>query len=261
MSDLEQLLAAAADRPAERPAFYDALMNAQIYVIGRSQNPDGRPGKVVLEAEQKLALEHWSNAEGEAFLPFFTSLEALESTLERESTYLAMNARDLFEATRGATLILNPGARYGKEFFPSEIDGLLAEQSPQRLSQRVVEQDTPVQLGQPAEYPHAMISALSDLFAKEPSVNRAFLALMHDPSRDPEPVLLVGIENVGSFDEISRKAGTVAGETAPKDKPVDLTPVVEGAAGLNDYFINETQPFYERKKRGLFRSLFGTGRA
>jgi hypothetical protein len=143
-----------------------------------------------------------------------------------------MFARSLFEITLGAPLFLNPKSPYGKEFLPEEVRHLLSDGVGQKPAQRTVEKDTNVLLGQPLQYPSRMIHSLTQLLAKHRNVKRAFLALMHDPSVDQKPHLIIGIEVDGDFERVMREAGNVAGDTAPDGEPVDLYRVTEGGRAL-----------------------------
>lgn len=261
-ADLDRLLAQAATKPASRPEFYDAFLEAGIYLIGQpTDEGTGTPGPGTFTAGDSLALMTCEDAEGEPYLPIFTSHEQMEQFVPPGTPYLSLRARDALELTRGSRLILNPAGQYAKEFLPQEIDDLLQTGAPHALEHREVPENTNVLLGQPNEYPHAMVEALSELLAKKKKVLRAYLALMHDQARDPEPTLLIGIEAEGSIDELMRSIGNVAGSTAPENKPVDVTRVQPGEPGVSAYLIAETTPFYERRKRTLFSSLFGAGQA
>jgi hypothetical protein len=91
-----------------------------------------------------------------------------------------------------------------------------------------------------------MVASLTTLLAKHSNVKAAYLALMHDRSRDETPHLIVGIEVEGDFENVVREAGTVAADTAPAGEPVDLIRVVRGQSGMAKYFLEEVKPFYER---------------
>lgn len=256
---LEEALAQAADEPASRPDFYRVLLDSNIFVIGHTDAPDD--GQGTIPAGAKLSLVNFEKSDGSPFIPFFTSLEALQRVLREEARYVAMPSRSFFEVTRGATLVLNPGASFGKEFFPNEIDALLTAGVNHAADQRVVEKETKVLLGQPANYPTRMVGSLSKLFQKHPSVRAAYLCLMHDPSASSRPALLVGIEGDGDLGVAIREAGAVAADTVPSGEVVDLTRVQRGDAGLSSYFLDSVKPFYERSWSTRIRSIFSPVRA
>ena len=116
--ELEQLLMQAVSDPAQRPAFYRALMEATVLVLTDNQAPEG---DVVLEAGSPLSLQVWEKQDGTNVLPFFSSLSALQRAVEREQPFMALPVRVLFEMTEGAELFLNPKNEYGKEFTPHEV--------------------------------------------------------------------------------------------------------------------------------------------
>lgn len=255
---LELALAKAATEPAHRPEFYRLLMESQVFVLGHTER--GGEGLKNIAAGESLSIQNWQKNDGAPVIPFFASLEALQRAIKEEQPYLALPARSLFEITQGATLVLNPASDHAKEFVPNEVAALLTTGLNQLPQTRVVEKPTQVLLGQPANYPHAMISALSKLLAKHTSVKAAYLCLMHDPSVQEKPGLVVGFEGSDGMERAIQEAGSVAADTAPDGQPVDFVRVVRGEDGLSGYFIESVKPFYERTAGSKLKSLFGFGR-
>jgi SseB protein C-terminal domain/SseB protein N-terminal domain len=257
---LEEILRLAADEPAHRPQFCEVLMNSQVFLLGTTGVKD-TDGTMDLKAGSTIEIQHWQKPDGSPVLPFFSSLEVLQKSIEAEESYLVLPVRSLFEMTLGATLFLNPKSDYGKEFVPHEVEQLLSIGISQAPSQRVVEKETKVLLGQPSKYPSKMVDSLTQLLAKHSNVKKAYLALMHDTSVDEKPHLIIGIEAEGDIEKVMREAGNVAGDTAPEGEPVDLYKVNENDSGLSQYFINQTKPFYERKWGSKLKSWLGVGKA
>jgi hypothetical protein len=241
---LELALMLAASEPAHRPEFFRLLLESTVFVLGSSDHLD--QGPVTLKANTQVQIQNWVKPDGSSVIPFFSSLRALQLAIQSDEPYIALPARTFFEITRGAELILNPRSEYGKEFTPAEVEALLAEGVSRLATPMVVEKDTQVLLGQPSNYPTAMVTSLTTLLAKHSNVKAAYLALMHNPSMDEKPHLIVGIEAEGDFENVIREAGTVAADTAPNGEPVDLTRVIRGESGLAQYFLEEVKPFYER---------------
>ena len=245
---LEIALELAASEPAHRPEFYRLLLESTIFIFGSSgQLTEGDEGLITLKADTQIQVVNWVRPDGSSVIPFFTSLRALQRAIADDEKYIALPARTFFEITRGAELILNPRSEVGKEFTRTEVEALLAEGMNQVVTARVIKDDTQVLLGQPAEYPNAMVESLTTLLARHSNVKAAYLALMHNPSEDEKPHLIVGIEADSDFESVIREAGTVAADTAPKGEPVDLIRVVRGQAGMAKYFLEEVKPFYERE--------------
>jgi len=255
---LEKSLRLAADEPAHRPDFLRTLLNSNVYVLGTAGTGEG---KVRLEAGSNISIAHWQKNDDSIVIPFFSSLQTLQRSITSEESYLEIPVRSLFEITLGTHLVLNPKSPYGKEFFPEEVRHLLADGIGEKPVQRTVEKNTQVLLGQPSQYPSKMLSSLSQLLAGHRNVTRAFLALMHAPSSDLKPHLIIGIEADGDIERVIREAGSVAHDSAPDGDPVDLYRVRKDDSGLSEYFITQTTPFYERKPKGWLRSLFGFGKA
>ncbi len=234
---LEIGLELAAAEPAHRPEFFRLLLESTIFILGSSEQMD--EGSVTLKANTQVQIKNRVKPDGSSVIPFFSSLRALQLAIKSDEPYIALPARTFFQITRGADLILN--------FTPAEVEALLSEGVSQLAEQRVVEKDTQVLLGQPANYPTDMVASLSTLLAKHSNVKAAYLALMHDVSRDEKPHLIVGIEAESDFENVIREAGTVAADTAPNGEPVDLIRVVRGESGVGQYFLEEVKPFYERE--------------
>ena len=257
---LEEILRLAANEPAHRPEFCTVLLQSTIFVLGDTGEKPTESGVTDLPAGSKINIQSWEKQDGSPVIPFFTSLEVLSKALDSEQSYIELPVRSLFEMTRGATLFLNPKSDYGKEFVPQEVDQLLNHGISQIPSQRVVEKETKVLLGQPSNYPTKMVDSLTQLLVKHKEVKKAYVALMHDRSVDEKPHLIVGIEGDGDLERAMREAGNVAGDTAPKGEAVDLFIVKPEEAGVSQYLIS-TSPFYERTWGKKLRSFFGVGKA
>jgi len=242
---LETALRLAADDPGCRPDFYKMLLEAKVFIIQHTEHP--REGKRRAEAGESIAIRHWMRDNETPIIPFFSSLEALQRAITEEVTYMELPARALFEMTQGAALVLNPSLEYGKEFFPEEIEALLSDGVNRVADRRITEKPTQVLLGQPAEYPEKMVNALISLFSRRGNVKAAYLVLMHDPSHDDKPHLVVGVDADNEIESIIREAGTVAADTSPGGQSVDLYRIDSDDDGLSQHFIHEATPFYTRK--------------
>jgi hypothetical protein len=256
-NELERLLKLAVTEPAHRPAFFRELLDATVLILGDSEQVQ-HGGDIALNADTPVNIQHWEKQDGGSIIPFFTSVDVLQKAVEDEQPFIAMPARVLFEITQGADLFLNPKAEYGKEFYPEEVAMLLATGGVSKPAERYIDKDTQILLGQPEEYPSAMIDALTTLFSQRKPVRRAFLALMHDQAVDEKPNLLVGLEvdgEQGDVEALINEAGSVASETAPNDEPVDFCLVSEKERGVSHYLITHTQPFYQRRWGSWLRNI------
>lgn len=99
-------------------------------------------------------------------------------------------------------------------------------------------------LGQPANYPHEMINALSNLFQKIKEVLCAYMFLAHKEG-DPKPNLLFIIDFTGEKDLLFSQIAAVAKDFLGEDEYIDLIPF------NSDFGKNATRdvtPFYRRKR-------------
>lgn len=258
---LEIALEQAAKEPANRPEFYRLLLESEVFVLGNTE--DHGEGRRTLASGEKVSIMNWQKNDGTLVVPFFSSLEVLRSAIKEQQSFVAMPARSLFEITKGATLALNPASNlsHSKEFFPQEIEAMLATGVNHVAQSRVVQKPTQVLLGQPAKHPSEMIAALIKLLPKHSSVKAAYLCLMHDPSTQEKPSLVVGFEGE-MLDRAMQEAGSVAADTAPKGVPIDFIKIARGSQGLSAYFLESVKPFYERTERSWgakLKSLISSG--
>jgi SseB protein N-terminal domain/SseB protein C-terminal domain len=238
--DVEVLLEAAASDSARIPEFLTALLEAQVLVAGVLDSDSG----LVAAAGSTAGLAPLERADGASVQPFFTSEARLHETLQAvpgyESRYLVLRCRELWEMTRGSTLILNPHSAYGKEFLPGEIAQLLDGTA--TMTPRVVAAATNVLVGRPAHTPSGMEKALRDLFSAHGTVESAFLGWKVVADSGDQSYLLVVI---GSSDELGRALVYFS-----QVHPVDVTFNRPG----DKHLLTEIEPFYVRRKRS--RSLF-----
>ena len=164
-NELERLLRLSVTAPAWRPAFYQTLLESTVFVLGDAGQDDAeKQGSVAITAGSELNVLHWEKQDGSSIIPFFSSVEVLEKASAGESpdeqAFVALPARVLFEMTQGEELFLNPKSEYGKEFYPSEVTLLLSNGGLNAPSELVLDKESQLLIGQPEEYPSAMIDAL-----------------------------------------------------------------------------------------------------
>lgn len=243
-NSLEAALQRAATSPADRPAFYRELLASRVLIIP-AEMPDMENGRIKEGQELKLsALEH----EGKQYVPFFTSA----SRIQGSNPYLELGARNFLEMTRGARLVLNPGAKYGKEFAPEEVEAMLTGRMFEPEAQYEAKKDEQIIIGQPVQVPHALLAELSKFFATQDKVKRAWLAWYHQPSREQKPGYLLAIETSKGVDfrALSGTTGVVLKGAHDGKDYIDIVQYTDN--GLSSYFTKQA-PFY---KASLWRRLF-----
>ena len=248
MSDLESLLAAAATDPVQAPAFLVALLDAQVVVAGQTQSSPGQAES----GTRSVTLAPLTRADGTSVQPFFTSEARLKETLRAipgyEARNLTIRCRDLWEMTRGSSLVLNPHSAYGKEFLPDEIAHLLDGSA--AMTPHVISEATRVLVGQPAHVPDGMEDRLRALCADCAAVEAAYLGWKVTPDTGDQSYLLVFVGPPTVSAQINDDLGRAL-VLFSRAHPVDVLFAAPG----EDHLLTSIEPIYVRKaaRRGLFR--------
>lgn len=241
-NDLERALVAAAEDAARVPDFYRALLESHLLVIDESPGPV-RTGWHEAEAGTQLRIRP-VEVDGVPHVPVFSSTTRIETFAQEPAHFVGLPARDLFEMLAGSHVVLNPGADYGKQLVPDEIQALVDGSMFSSHSPYAAEEETPVLMGQPAEVPHHVTEALGRFFAIRENVRAAYLALYHDPARHERPVVLVGIDAAGDWDALVGEASLVLRRVTRRDDAVELVRI--GDSDVSRYMVEETEPFFRR---------------
>src|SRR5262249_13847471 len=101
-------------------------------------------------------------------------------------------------------------------------------------------------IGQPKNYPHELVGALSRLFKKKPEVQRAWLVLLANPAQGQPAHLLVAVESTGGREPLLGEAGIVASAIAVADPPVEFL-FVDPQSRRSYSFLETTKPFYQSR--------------
>ncbi len=113
MPNLQQLFTQTQENYELIPEFIDQLLVSDIYCLGTQ------------DSDNKLQFRVLETPEGDQAIPFFLELEMIQQDIGTDAEYLVLNARKLFEITKGATLVLNPTSNLVKEFQAEEITQIL----------------------------------------------------------------------------------------------------------------------------------------
>jgi len=240
---LETLLRLAESEPAHRPEFCKRLLESNVFVLGEAEDDEG-VGEF-MEESSTVALVSWQEGDGSETIPFFSSLETMQDSIEGDENYVELPARVLFEMTLGSKLVLNPHSEYGKDFYPDEINSLLASGILHESSQQIIESEGEVLMGQPEENPSQLIDSLTTLFSKHANVKAAYLALIQDRDEGEEANLIIGIQGKGDLETVIQEAGLVAWDATEGNETIDFMVIEDDDDPISGYFLNECKPFYE----------------
>jgi hypothetical protein len=248
-NDLERSLINAANDPAHRPQFYKDFVKSDIFVIHHGKRPPEKDGKLTLDEGADLQTPTMQ-FHGKPYIPIFSSLARLQASVYGEVACLAINALEFLKMTAGSALILNPGPDFaGKEITPEEAAAIVDGSVWQPNVRYVAPKEIQAMIGPPKNYPDDLLEALARFFATKEQVKRAWVAHFFNPDRDEKPHTLIAVEVSDGFDEVTSEAGIVARHVIVPDPPVDFLQIT-GRGGLEDYFVKDTTPFFERRLLG-----------
>lgn len=127
---LEAALIKTSEDPKHQALFYGTLIKSIVYVIGWRVGPDGQrlpsEGNVVFTPGEQIAIPFVERADGKTLVPFYSSMRWLNACNDSTRPSMMIRALDLFELTKGSSLVLNQGAPLGKDFSPAEIAAILS---------------------------------------------------------------------------------------------------------------------------------------
>lgn len=111
---LDVLMQRAINNPSAEPAFLRALLDAELYV----HRPEG-------DDDDLLRIVQFNRPDGLQVIPVFTDLFKARAASSPSVEIIGLKGRVLFEATRGATFMLNPNDA-SCTLYPEEISDLLS---------------------------------------------------------------------------------------------------------------------------------------
>ncbi|GHA76569.1 SseB family protein [Cognatilysobacter bugurensis] len=111
---LDALMQRAISNPADEPEFLRALLDAQLFV----HRPQG-------DDDDRLRIVQFDRPDGLQVIPVFTDIHKAYAATSATVEIVGLKGRVLFEATRGATFMLNPNDT-SCTLYPEEIADLLS---------------------------------------------------------------------------------------------------------------------------------------
>lgn len=122
-NDLEALMQGAAKDPKRIPAFYQRLLESEIYILTpEAPMPPGRRRSLKYKEQINVATVEF---QGLQWLPAFTSKQRVSDYVKEPEVCLGAVARNLFELLPGSNFWLNPLGECQKPIPASEVALLL----------------------------------------------------------------------------------------------------------------------------------------
>ncbi len=239
--DLETLLKKATVDAACQNDFLKKLLSEKLIVIAQD-NICPRGYEMLL---RDTDVDIFTFKDGK--VPFFTSTDRIfdNCIIKKQVKFIKLKGEDLFKILKGKTLVLNPNSDFGKEFLPEEIESLLdGSYFTSDVKRAKINRKKPVKVGEALKYPRAVVQSLNKLFSGNPDINAAYLAFIHEPLSDVHPHYIFAIDAAQNYDNIISEAMFLT-EQLIGDKDFDFIRL-NHTGGIDDYFVNESTPFYKR---------------
>jgi len=216
---LEEALLRAGSQDSARPEFYRRLLSSNLTVLGKFGD--------------SMSIETVSNEQGN-FHPIFTSEERVKDFMAAELPHFSIDARTLFENTRGAQFVINP-ASVGKILSADEIAWCL-QAFP----------STAIIVARPKIFPVKLVKALCVLFTSRSLIRAAHLVYVAREGVDQEAHPMIGLEADGDVPRLAQEI-FVAAEAALPGTPIEVV-YIDPQSELDPLqkHMLSVPPFYQR---------------
>ena len=218
-SGLDHLMEAAAKDASREPELFRALLNGVLYVHAPVTD---KPEPVGDDASRVRLIMFKSPDDGTLVIPVFTDEAKAEFASRGAAKVIGVTALELFEATRGATLMLNPNDQKCT-LYPEEISALLANGTLAPVTKDRFDADQAQTFKLP-KAPAPLVEALKQALPAVPGIELAYIAGVkwRDPGRLDS--VLVALCSRPGREEREARATAIAMQRAMErlNLPVDI---------------------------------------
>ena len=246
-TELEQLLRESLEDDTKIGEFYAKLLSSELYVLTDGSN--AIEGSRVLEREEEILLINFPMEDGTPYIPIFTSLHELESSIQEDIGYIQMSGWDLFSMIQESDAVINPASEFGIHFTSSIIKDLLQDFKQDAV---VVEEGSAFFLTKPDFDTTNLKNALCEVFKKDSRVQSAYMGFAVWQNVKEPPSVVVGIIFFPDqeYPEIFQIAGPPANRFLPQGYNLDFIVIDSGAdGGMAAALLEEGECFYRIKSQ------------
>ncbi|MBQ6478735.1 MAG: enhanced serine sensitivity protein SseB [Erysipelotrichaceae bacterium] len=230
----------------------ELAMNARLLaVINIDENniEHKEDGTAVFKQDSKISFEMFKDTKGTDYLPVYTDWDELKKNENYKNIHvntLILSFDDISAITADkAGTVVNPFS-HNFVITPSNLVSMKRhkEYLTKGYTSNVVEKETTVQIGDPADYPTEMAEAIRQYAKTDKAIKAIWLKRM---IRENEESYLLVVDFDGDRNAVFSSIASVATSHLHNGIPVDMVP-------LHDRFGQNAatgEPFY-RRKRGLF---------
>jgi hypothetical protein len=220
-NDLEKAMLQAAQDPQALAPFYHLLLSSKLIALG--------------SFGETMALETVRGPTGE-YHPIFTSPERVKALIQDPTASFAIEGRRLFQITKGAQFVLNPGWSPDKILTADEIEWCLKTFPP---SGELI-------VAQPKVFPKRLVKALCVLFTSRAAIEAAHLVYVARDGIDTRAHPMIGLEADGDVPRLAQEIFAAAAAVLPGE-PVEVI-YLDHHSPLNPLqkHLLSVPPFYRR---------------
>lgn len=187
--NLDELLKEAITDSSKRSLFLQTLIKSDVYVICKSTPTEQGNSDIQLE------LVTTQNPNGDIFIPFFTSYQALQQFANRYADCYKINCLRFFDLVQTSSAVLNPNS-YGKEFSSQEIKSILMIARNQRIRAISCNRSDEIKFRPCTHSVEHLKKAVSKFLEKQPNVESASVTEM--TRENDVPQILFVLDMTGS---------------------------------------------------------------
>lgn len=252
-SGLDHLMEAAVKDASREPELFRALLDTVLFAHASIDDKTDQTGD---GASRVRLMMFKSPDDGTLVIPVFTDEAKATFASRGVARVIAVTGRELFEATRGATLMLNPND-VRCTLYPEEISALLTNGTLAPVTKDRFEEDQ-AHTFRLTKVPAPLVKALRTALAAVPSVELAYIAGVRwrDPGR-PDSVLIALGSSPGREDREARATAIVMQSAMDRlNLPLDIVHFDSNQARPSWITSLGLKPVYRRRPLSIASSPY-----
>lgn len=219
------------------------ILPAKVTPITNARTKDGR---TVMEQSTQVQFRLLENANKDKFFGVFTDIDELYKWKDTQSSHKVVTdfdslAQMVMDPKAGVLgFVINP---FGKSVtFPKPMVISIKQQRDYlKMKKNTIAPNTPIQLGEPKEYPIDLMAALINHFSTEELVNAAYLRMME---QNGQKSYFIVVDFVGDMESTFEAISEVAKPHLDDDIQLSMMPYsMEFAKSA----VKGIEPFYKKQ--------------
>ncbi|MBI0578661.1 enhanced serine sensitivity protein SseB C-terminal domain-containing protein [Neobacillus cucumis] len=251
----DAILGTVIDQPEMRFNFYQAFLELELIVLGRTANI----GPSQDDEGPSLFLKY-IEIENELVLPVYSSLKKFLTIFPSNQHYVQIHSRDLLPLIDAdASIVLNPGFDLSKKMIPEELltlrDGRILPYFFEQLSETQKEKFL---VSQVMDVPFSTLQLMSSCVRTVPAIKKAYFTNMYNPifggTTFPLVCLELDVLERESSGEILSHVFTTINNNLNIHQRIESA-VLDDSLPLTASIVKNIEPFYVRldELKELFR--------